>query len=267
MITITRAAPDIDVITDSVTLPVLGGTVVVNAFVLHGREPILVDTGIVTRSAEFVAALRTTIDPAALRWIWLTHTDFDHIGALSALLAENPALRVVTTFLGMGVMGLGAPLPMDRVTLVNPGESLAVDGRRLTAFRPPVFDNPVTTGFHDDRSGALFSSDCFGALLPEVPDRASDLPADTLHRGQVRWATIDSPWVHNVDRAALARELDAVRRMAPRMILSSHLPPADGAIVGRMLASLEAAPAAEPFVGPGQVAFEQMLAQMAGSRG
>ena len=267
MITVTRAAPGIDVISDAATLPVLNGTVVVNAFVLHGREPILVDTGIVSRSAEFLTALRTAIDPADLRWIWLTHTDFDHIGALSVLLAENPALRVVTTFLGMGVMGLAAPLPMDRVTLVNPGESLTVDGRRLTAFRPPVFDNPVTTGFHDDRSGALFTSDCFGALLSEVPERASDLSADTLHQGQVRWATIDSPWVHRVDRTAFAQELDAVRRMAPRMLLSSHLPPADGAIVDRMLGSLEAAPTAEPFVGPGQATFEHMLAQVAGSAG
>ena len=35
-------------------------------------------------------ALRSMIDVADLRWIWLTHTDFDHIGLLHRLLAENP---------------------------------------------------------------------------------------------------------------------------------------------------------------------------------
>ena len=102
--------------------PVPGlGLVPINAFVLHGAEPVLVDTGTVLQSEDFMAALRSVIDPSDLRWIWLTHTDFDHIGSLHQLLAENPRLTVITTFLGVGIMGLTAPLPMDRVHLVNPG--------------------------------------------------------------------------------------------------------------------------------------------------
>ena len=31
--------------------------------------------------------------------------------------------------------------------------------------KPPAFDNQSTTGFFGERSGAFFSSDCFGALL------------------------------------------------------------------------------------------------------
>ena len=30
----------------------------------------------------------------------------------------------------------------------------------------------ITTGFIDDRTGALFSSDCFGAVLPSAPTGA-----------------------------------------------------------------------------------------------
>ncbi len=60
--------------------------------------------------------------------------------------------------------------------------------------------NPITTGFVDDRTGILFSSDCFGALLPAVSESAADLDSDTLRGGQVRLATIDSPWIHQVDR-------------------------------------------------------------------
>jgi len=47
-------------------------------------------------------------------------------------------------------------------------------------------------------------------------------------------------------------------------VLSSHLPAAPGGMVDRMLASLEAAPTAEPFVGPDQAGLEQMLLQITG---
>ena len=57
---------------------------------------------------------------------------------------------------------------MDRVHLINPGQSVTVGDRRLTAVKPPVYDNPITTGFVDDRTGILFSSDCFGALAPRL---------------------------------------------------------------------------------------------------
>jgi len=159
-------------------------------------------------------------------------------------------------------MTTSAPLPMDRIHLVNPGQKITVGDRTLTAVKPPVFDNPSTTGFFDDTSGAFFSSDCFGALLQAVPERADDISEEELRQGQVFWATVDSPWLHKVDPATFARELNGIRAMNPRMVLSSHLPAASGAMLERLLGSLEAAPTAQPFVGPDQAALEQMLAQM-----
>jgi flavorubredoxin len=261
MITSYSAAPGIHVITSSFPIPGFG-LVPINAFVLDGPEPLLVDTGAVAESDEFMNVLRSVIDPAELRWIWLTHTDFDHIGSLHRLLTDNERLRVITTFLGMGVMTLANPLPLDRVHLLNPGQRITVGDRVLTALKPPAFDNPVTTGFYDDNSGALFSSDCFGALLDAVPDSAADLTDEQLRQGQVFWATVDSPWLHKTDPCAFAKELDAIRKLDPTMVLSSHLPAAPGTMLEQLLASLEAAPSAQPFVGPDQAALEKLLAQM-----
>ena len=256
-----KAMSDIEVITSNFPIPGYG-LVPINSFVIKGSEPILVDTGSVVESEEFMTTLRSVIDPADLKWIWVTHTDFDHIGGLPQLLAENPKLRVITTFLGVGIMSLSAPLPMDRVYLLNPGEKLTVGDRTLTAIRPPAFDNPSTTGFYDDKSGVLFSSDCFGALLSTVPQNAAELSDKDLRDGQVFWATLDAPWLHKVDRGAFARELDGIRKMQPKMVLSSHLPAAPGDMVERLLASLAVAPTAQPFVGPNQAALEQMLKKM-----
>src|ERR1700722_7313548 len=107
------AAPGVDVVSD--TANVAGfGNLAINAFVIHADQPVLVDTGAVRSSDDFMTALRSVIDPADLRWIWLTHTDFDHIGSLQRLLDENEQLRVITNFLGVGIMGLsGTPLPLD----------------------------------------------------------------------------------------------------------------------------------------------------------
>jgi flavorubredoxin len=253
---------DIDVLASSVPLPGLG-QVPVNAFVIKGPEPILVDTGVAIEQEAFMGTLQSVIDPADLRWLWLTHTDFDHIGCLNRLLADNPRLRVVTTFLGMGIMGLASPLPVDRVRFVNPGERVTLGNRTLQAVKPPVFDNPCTTGFYDEKSAAFFSSDCFGAALSTVPQSAADIGEQDLRDGQIRWATIDTPWLHKVDRGALERELEQIRAMAPALVLSSHLPPAPGRMIDRLLAALAATPGAQPFVGPNQAAFEQMLKKMA----
>ncbi len=160
-------------------------------------------------------------------------------------------------------MSVSDPLPMDRVHLVNPGQSITLGSRTLTAFRPPTFDNPSTTGFFDASSGVLVPADCFGALLQDVPQNAGDLSEGDLREGQVIWATIDSPWMHGVDRDKLVHELDAVANFEPSLILSSHLPAAPGSMIAQFLASLAAVPDAVPFVGPDQVALEQILVQMA----
>ncbi|MEV2249771.1 hypothetical protein AB0I94_04280 [Streptomyces sp. NPDC050147] len=84
------------------------------------------------------------------------------------LLVAAPEARVVTTFTGAGIMSCERPLPLDRVFLLNPGQTLDVGDRTLTGFRPPLFDNPATVGFLDGKSGVCFSSDCFGGPMPSA---------------------------------------------------------------------------------------------------
>jgi len=261
MITTYEAAPSVDVLTSTIAIPGMGN-IPINAFVLQGEVPVLVDTGAVAESDDFMTALATVIDPASIKWIWLTHTDFDHIGSLHRVLDANPEARVITSFLGVGIMGLStSPIPMERAYLINPGQRITLGNRTLTAFKPPAFDNPVTTGFHDDSTDFLFSSDCFGAMLQtDIPQRASDLSEGELRQGQVFWATVDSPWLHNIDPSLLGKQLNTIREMEPTMILSNHLPPASGSMTEQLLGSLAAAPNAERFAGPDQATIEQMLA-------
>lgn len=254
------AANDIQVLSSHVPVPGLG-VIPANAFVIRASEPVLVDAGVAIRHDGFLSALCALVDPEDLRWLWLTHTDPDHIGGVRWLLDMAPALQVITTFVGAAKMALHAPLPMERVYILNPGQSIDLGDRRLTAVKPPVYDAPETTGLHDSKSGALFSADCFGAVLPAPVEDARLVAEEDLVEAQMLWATVDSPWLHYVDRAYFADALDEVRRLAPTVVLSSHLPKAPG-MLEQFLGTLLRVPERAPFVGPDHAAVQATLAQV-----
>jgi Metallo-beta-lactamase superfamily len=257
-----RLNDDVTVLNDHLPIPGVG-FLPVNAFVLHAKEPVVIDTGLGLPDRDFVATLRTIMDPAEVRWIWLTHPDRDHTGGLFNLLEAAPHARLITTFIGAGIMGTERPLPLDRLYLLNPGGKLDVGDRTLHAFRPALFDNPATVGFYDDRSRVCFSSDCFGAPLATVDlatsDDARNVPEADLRAAQFLWATIDSPWIHSADPASYQKTVDAMHTIDPEVILSTHLPPAIG-LGTQLFDMLSRAPSADPFVGPDQQALEAMLA-------
>jgi L-ascorbate metabolism protein UlaG (beta-lactamase superfamily) len=257
-----RIGTDVTVLSDQAEVPGIG-FLPVNTFVLHAEQPLVVDTGLSTPDKDFVAELAEVIDPADIRWVWITHPDRDHTGGLWSLLEAAPNARLVTTFLGVGIMSCEWEVPMDRVYLLNPGQRLDLGDRTVTGYRPPLFDNPATVGLLDDRTGALFASDCFGGPMSSADlAMAGDVRAvsnEERHAAQLLWAAIDSPWVRNVDARKFATTVDAFRRLDPAAILSTHLPPAVG-LNDAMFGVLDEAPYAPEFVGPDQQALEELLA-------
>jgi glyoxylase-like metal-dependent hydrolase (beta-lactamase superfamily II) len=257
-----RIGRDISVFSDPVEAPGIG-FLPINSFVLHAAEPVVVDAGLSLPGRGIMDVLGSVLDPADVRWIWLTHPDRDHTGSLLDLLDAAPRARLVTTYLGAGILSTQWDLPPHRMYFLNPGQTLDVGDRTLMALRPPLFDSPATVGFYDDRSGACFISDCFGAPLPTLDlaggDNVDEVSQSDLRSRQLLWAGVDSPWIHNVDRDRFLATAQPLRSAAPELILSSHLPPATGRTAD-FLDMLTAAPDAPPFVGPDQAALAEMLA-------
>ena len=127
---------------------------------------------------------------------------------------------------GVGIMGLIDSAPAGpRASRSTRARRSRVGHRTLTAFKPPAFDNAVRPASTTSRSGALFSADCFGALLPEIPQRAAELSddgppprPDPLGHGRLAVAPQGRPWPlrQGVGRVALAQSRPRPQQPPPR---------------------------------------------------
>jgi glyoxylase-like metal-dependent hydrolase (beta-lactamase superfamily II) len=256
-----QGSSDVHVFPANLSIPGVG-VLPINAFLLMAEEPVLVDTGIGFDSPEFLDAVSSIVPLDEIKWVWLTHDDADHTGSIQRVMDLAPNARLVTHAMSALRMRSWWDVPLHRVHAIRFGDELHVGDRTLTAVAPPLFDNPMSTGLLDQSTGALFTVDAFGALLPEATQSASDVPPEALAGGMVGWATSDSPWVHITDRAKFGEVLERVRAIAPSRIFSSHLPAADGSSMDEFIKILEMVPDAEAFAPPNAEQFGQMIEAM-----
>lgn len=240
VVTTRQVAPGVTAFTANLPVPGLG-QLPASAFLLRAREPVLIDAGVEALRDYFYVAISSEIDLADLRWVWLTHCDPDHVGCLYELLEDAPRARLVAPFLGLGKLGLRRPVPPERAQRIEPGQRLDLGDRQLLALRPPAYDAPETVAAFDTRGGTLFSSDCFGAVLPGPAAAAGEVSAATLREGVVAWGRVDAPWLTSIPRPAFDRATAGLRALDPARVLSSHLPPTQGRPLGELLGWLDGA--------------------------
>jgi flavorubredoxin len=261
MITQSRVSDDVVALTGA--LPPIDGMVLpVSAYCMLGTEPTLIDTGLSPLGEEFREALWGLVDPEDLRWIVVTHDDRDHTGSLRAILDQAPNATVVTNFVSMVKIGEDWMLPMDRLRLVNAGERLDIGDDSFDIFRPPTYDSPGTLAFHALRRGVCFSSDCMGTFLPDDVDlagSADDLPAADYATGVGAFASVLSPWMHDIAPDRWQAAVAGLRRRDVDVLLSTHgLPIRRG--LGPLLDAAAEMPTGPAFVPPTQEFVEAMLA-------
>jgi flavorubredoxin len=234
------------------------GILPVNWYLIKAKEPVLVDTGMPIERELFLATLKSLIEPAEIKWIFLTHDDNDHQGNLGQVMEIAPQARIVTNFLGLARMSDTYQLSLDRLMLINPGESFNAGDRELIVVQPPFWDSPVTHAVYDTKNSVLFSSDSLGALIPQPAENISDIPEKAYFDGFCIFASAISPWLHLVNQDKFENCIESIRKLKPKTILSSH------GLVAQdqtdwLLKMLSSVPDMKPFRGPNQV---EMLAIM-----
>lgn len=246
-------------------VPVPGfGKLMVNSYLIKSREPILVDAGMPIVKEEFLIALWSLIDPQDLRWIFLTHDDGDHTGAMMEILEAAPQARLVTQFVGLARLETAYHIPIRRVDIRNPGDTFTAGDREFTIRRPPLFDSPATSAYFDTKTKVLFCADSFGAVIPDIAELATDIPESAFYEGFSIFNRLNHPWFAMVDQAKFDAALESIRRLEPDIIAGCHAPLAKGPRVEAHLQAMAKLPDQGSLDLPDQAALEGILAQIQG---
>ncbi|AOS64620.1 MBL fold metallo-hydrolase [Actinoalloteichus hymeniacidonis] len=254
-----RAAPDVHVLPSHLPLGGLG-LLPVNAFLITGSEPVLIDTGLAVDRAHFENALWSLVDPRDLRWIFITHDDRDHCGNLKEVLMAAPQATVITNALSVSRLGEEWDVPRHRVRTVNPGRTIELGNRGFSLLRPPSYDSPSTIGVYDHRSTALFTADSFGTVLPEMVEDSRDADRDEFLQGMALFTRANAPWTALADQAKWDRSLDEIRRLGPATVLSSHSPTAHDR-TQELIETVLAVPSMDPWLPEEDLEVEAVLAR------
>jgi flavorubredoxin len=231
----------------------------VNSMVIRGREPVIVDTGAPLHRALWLDKAFAVVEPEDVRWIFLSHDDGDHTGALLDVLERCPNATLVTNFFAVERLALEKPaLPLERMRWIEPGGSLDIGDRVLQLFRPPIFDGPTTRGLFDPKSRAMWIVDTFACLTPGSLD-AADLSQDALAQMSAMNSAV-SPWHAWLDRAAYGRHIDAVEAFGATTAASAHGPVLRGEQLDDAFDRLRGLAGAPIIPTPGQELLDALIA-------
>ena len=203
-----------------------------NSLVIRGAEPVIVDTGAAVTAGRWQEEAFSLVDPADVRWVFLSHDDTDHTGSLFDVLERCPQATLVTNWFTVERMAADRLLPLHRLRLVNPGESFRAGDRTLTAVVPPVYDSPTTRGLHDSATGVYWAADAFATYVPGEVEGVDDLPPGFVREGFLQAQRMGSPWVRLLDPAKYEAHLDTVRSLDPAVAVGAHGLPLSGGDIG-----------------------------------
>jgi flavorubredoxin len=236
--------------------------VYINSMVITGKEPVIVDTGLVATREQWVKDVFSLVEPEAVRWIFISHDDHDHIGNLPQVLEMCPNATFVTTWFQIERLVGDYNFPMNRMRWVNDGEAFDAGDRLLCAIRPPIFDSPTTRGLYDTKTRVYWGSDSFGSLVLGPTETQAEQPKEFWEQGFFAIQSLVSPWTSMADPKKYNAQIDRLAELDLSAIASAHGPVLAGDRMRDAIAFMRTMPDREAYQVPGQETLDQILLSM-----
>jgi len=187
-----------------------------NAFLIKDEKVALIDTGAVPTQEMVLKNISEIVEPSLIDYIVLTHAEIDHCGAIPRILKEAPNAKVVTSQLGVIMLGLyGIQVPSQQI---KDGETLSLGKKMLTFISLPIVDTWDNMYIFEEPDRVFFSSDLFGASAEKWTLFAENDISQNLkvfHR-------LKFPWIELVTPEKMEPVLERIRKLNPRIIAPGH---------------------------------------------
>ncbi len=139
-----------------------------NAFLVRGERTALIDTSHAKFEGTWLPLLEQQIDPAAIDFLIVSHTEPDHSGLIGALLDRNPEIEIVASKVAIAYLADQVHRPF-RSRAVKSGEELDLGtnpesgvAHRFEFLSAPNLHWPDTIFSFDHGTRILYTCDAFG---------------------------------------------------------------------------------------------------------
>jgi flavorubredoxin len=235
----------------------------VNSMVIRGEEPVIVDTGAPMHREVWLEKVFSVVEPADVRWVFLSHDDGDHTGGLLDVLELCPRATLVANFFIVERLALEKPaLPLERMRWIEPGGSFDAGDRTLHLFKPPIYDGPATRGLYDSKTAAMWIVDSFACLTPGAVHDVHDLPREFVEENLPAMNSLVSPWHQWLDPAVYARHVDDVEALGVLAVASAHGPIMTGDAIHQAFDSVRALAGRPNIPAPGQELLDDLVGRI-----
>ena len=236
----------------------------INSMVILGEEPVIVDTGTPANRTQWLSDVFSLVEPADVRWVFLSHDDVDHTGNLDQVMTVCPNAKLVCNWAMVERHTNCFNFPLDRCRWIMHEESFSIGDRTLHAVRPPVYDSPTTRGLFDPKTGVYWAVDSFATPLPDPEMAVADLDPDFWRFGMTLFAFgAVSPWLGLVDHDKYGRYVDGVQRLDITTIAGCHTPVIEGELIQQAFSHTRSFPSVQPPPLPDQSVLDQIIAATA----
>ncbi len=200
--------------------------VYLNSMVIRGAEPVVVDTGTVANRQQWLEDAFGLVDPADVKYVYISHDDIDHTGNLEEVMSLCTNATIIASWALVERHSNAFEFPLHRCRWIDDGGRLDLADRRLSMVRPPFWDSPTTRGLFDHSTGVYWAVDGFATpASPAVERTVDELDPDLWREGMAMFAHNGvSPWLGLVDPAKYAAHIDRIQALGMTTIVGAHTP-------------------------------------------